>query len=300
MTSAYHPQSNGLDERFNQTLQRQLLKFVENEQRDWDLYIDSILFSYRISCQDSTKQSPFFLVFGRQARLPIEFDIGELDGDDENFPSNSDDSDHEYSAHGNSQASGSIQAPNTPDSTPPDQYSAHGISQASGSRQASPYLNTPGSATLAMHLNFETSLEKMVNLRRKALKNIKAAQDRQKKYYDAKHCKDIIRYKVGSLVLLQNSKKLSKKGMKLAPNWTGPYEIHEVLPKGTYRLREQGNPSKVLSQKVNTSRLKQYFQRSFNTPSTSALAHNFSSLEPSTLATIYSQLFISFHLSNCS
>lgn len=73
LTSAYHPQSNGLDERFNQTLQRQLLKFVDSEQTDWDLYLDSILFSYRVSRQDSTKHSPFLLVYGRQPRLPIEF-----------------------------------------------------------------------------------------------------------------------------------------------------------------------------------------------------------------------------------
>ena len=73
LTSAYHPQSNGLDERFNQTIQRQLLKFVEEEQSNWDLYIDSILFSYRVSRQDSMKESPFFLVYGRQARLPVEF-----------------------------------------------------------------------------------------------------------------------------------------------------------------------------------------------------------------------------------
>ena len=46
VTSAYHPQSNGLDERFNQTLQRQLLKFVSDEPRNWDLFLDSILFFY--------------------------------------------------------------------------------------------------------------------------------------------------------------------------------------------------------------------------------------------------------------
>lgn len=72
-TSAYYPQSNGLDERFNQMLQRQLLKFVDTEQTDWDLYLDAILFSYRVSRQDSTKHSPFLLVYGRQPRLPIEF-----------------------------------------------------------------------------------------------------------------------------------------------------------------------------------------------------------------------------------
>ena len=49
------------------------MKFVDTEQTDWDLYLDAILFSYRVSRQDSTKHSPFLLVYGRQPRLPIEF-----------------------------------------------------------------------------------------------------------------------------------------------------------------------------------------------------------------------------------
>ena len=74
LTSAYNPQSNGLDERFNQALQRQLLKYISKEQTQWDLYLDSILFSYHVSWQDSTQHSPFYLVYGRNAKLPIEFD----------------------------------------------------------------------------------------------------------------------------------------------------------------------------------------------------------------------------------
>lgn len=72
LTSAYHPQSNGLDERCNQTLQRQLLKFVDSEQTDWDLHLDAMLFFYWVSWQDSTKYSPFCLVYGHQPRLLIE------------------------------------------------------------------------------------------------------------------------------------------------------------------------------------------------------------------------------------
>ena len=53
ITSAYHPQSNGLDERFNQTLQRQLLKCVSEKENDWDLYLDAILFSYRVRFHQS-------------------------------------------------------------------------------------------------------------------------------------------------------------------------------------------------------------------------------------------------------
>ena len=71
LTSANHPQSNGLDERFNQTLQ--LLKFIASDQMQWDCYLDTILFSHQVSCHDSTKHSPFLLVYGQQPRLPVEF-----------------------------------------------------------------------------------------------------------------------------------------------------------------------------------------------------------------------------------
>ena len=52
------------------------------------------------------------------------------------------------------------------------------------------------------------------------MKNIGIAHQRQKFYYDAKHSNDKEKYKVGTLVLLQNSKKLSKKGSKMEPNLT--------------------------------------------------------------------------------
>ena len=97
----------------------------------------------------------------------------------------------------------------------------------------------------------------MIEAWRKALKNIQCAQERQKKYYDAKHCKDKEKYKVGAQVTLLNSKKLSRKGSKLEPTWIGPYSIHEVLPKGTYRLLNQES-GKVLAQKINMTRLKLY------------------------------------------
>ena len=49
ISSAYHPQTNGLPERFNQTLQRALMKLVNNSQNNWDEKLDGILFAYRTS-----------------------------------------------------------------------------------------------------------------------------------------------------------------------------------------------------------------------------------------------------------
>ena len=57
-TSGYHPQCDGLVEKFNSTLIGMIAKSVENQANDWDRHLPYLLFSYRVSVQDSTKESP--------------------------------------------------------------------------------------------------------------------------------------------------------------------------------------------------------------------------------------------------
>ena len=71
-TSAYHPQTDGLVERFNRTLTDMLAKTVDHCGRDWDRRIPYVLYAYRTSMQESTQESPFYLLYGRDARLPTE------------------------------------------------------------------------------------------------------------------------------------------------------------------------------------------------------------------------------------
>lgn len=73
-TTAYHPQTDGLTEKFNHTLATMLTHYVNEYEDDWDDYINYVLFAYRISVHHSTKYSPFFLLYGRQARLPSTLD----------------------------------------------------------------------------------------------------------------------------------------------------------------------------------------------------------------------------------
>ena len=65
ISSAYHPQTNGLIERYNQTLQRSLVKLVNKEQDNWDIYLERVLFAYRTSIHKSTGDSPFEIMFDR-------------------------------------------------------------------------------------------------------------------------------------------------------------------------------------------------------------------------------------------
>ena len=69
-TSGYHPQTDGPVERFNRTLVEMLSKSSGAHPRDWDRHLPFVLYAYRTSIQSSTKESPFFLLYGRDARLP--------------------------------------------------------------------------------------------------------------------------------------------------------------------------------------------------------------------------------------
>jgi len=68
-------QANGLDERFNQTLQNMLSKFVQENKESWDSFLDTCTFGYNTSRHESTLHTPFELMFGRQAVLPIDLDM---------------------------------------------------------------------------------------------------------------------------------------------------------------------------------------------------------------------------------
>ena len=71
-TTAYHPQGDGMVERFNRSLLQLLRSYVET-QDDWERYLPLVLYAYRTSIHSSTGSSPFLLMYGRshsQAPLP--------------------------------------------------------------------------------------------------------------------------------------------------------------------------------------------------------------------------------------
>ena len=75
-TSPYHPQSDGLIERFNRTLLNMLSIAAAENERDWDLHVPLLMVAYRTSMQESTGCTPFYLMFGREARHPADVMFG--------------------------------------------------------------------------------------------------------------------------------------------------------------------------------------------------------------------------------
>ncbi|XP_072023286.1 uncharacterized protein [Amphiura filiformis] len=72
-TSSYHPQCNAVQERFNAVILDTISHYVNKFQTDWDDYLPSIQFAYRTSSTDnSVGFSPFFLLYGREAILPMD------------------------------------------------------------------------------------------------------------------------------------------------------------------------------------------------------------------------------------
>jgi transposase InsO family protein len=71
-TTPYHPQTNGACERFHRYLNASLTMFVNSQKTDWSDYVDSLLFAYRTSFCSSTGYTPFEMLFGRKARMPLD------------------------------------------------------------------------------------------------------------------------------------------------------------------------------------------------------------------------------------
>lgn len=71
-TTAYHPQTNGLTERFNKTLADMLSMYVDAEQRDWDDLLPFVTFAYNTAKQETTGFTPFFLLHGREAETTMD------------------------------------------------------------------------------------------------------------------------------------------------------------------------------------------------------------------------------------
>ena len=71
-TTAYHPQCDGLVERYNHTLKTALRKHAAWYGVQWDRLLPGVVWAYRNTPHEATREKPSYLLFGMDCRTPSE------------------------------------------------------------------------------------------------------------------------------------------------------------------------------------------------------------------------------------
>lgn len=69
-SSPYHPQGAGIVERANRVIKDQLAKYIADQGGEWDQHIHQLQLAYNTSVHSSTGLTPYFILHGREARIP--------------------------------------------------------------------------------------------------------------------------------------------------------------------------------------------------------------------------------------
>ena len=77
-TTPYHPRANGQTEKTNGILCKILTKTISGAGTDWDTKLFAALWAYLTAYKVTTNATPFQLVYGQEAILPIELEVPSL------------------------------------------------------------------------------------------------------------------------------------------------------------------------------------------------------------------------------
>jgi len=77
-STPYHPQANWTVEVFNKILEHALMKVCDVKRDNWDLRVPAVLWAYRSTCKKLTGHTPFILVYGQEAVVPMDFIVPSL------------------------------------------------------------------------------------------------------------------------------------------------------------------------------------------------------------------------------
>ena len=75
MTVAYNPSTDGQAEKAIGTLHNTLSRMVSSNQKEWDLLIPYALQAYKTAVHITTKETPFFMIYGREAEDSTKIQI---------------------------------------------------------------------------------------------------------------------------------------------------------------------------------------------------------------------------------
>ena len=73
MSTPYHPQANGQVESTNKVLEAILNKTIKSNHKDWADTLHEALWAYRTMWRNTTRHTPYELLYGKHILFPIEF-----------------------------------------------------------------------------------------------------------------------------------------------------------------------------------------------------------------------------------
>ena len=77
-TTAYHPEGNGMVERFKRTMGAMIRSLIGEEHDNWNKILPLTLMAYRSSVHETTQQTPHMMLFGREMTIPLALTMSEL------------------------------------------------------------------------------------------------------------------------------------------------------------------------------------------------------------------------------
>ena len=75
-TSPYHPETNGQCEHFNATLIGMPGTLPTHAKKNWQKWIATLTHAYNCTISSATGFSPYFLMFGRTPKIPLDVEMG--------------------------------------------------------------------------------------------------------------------------------------------------------------------------------------------------------------------------------
>ena len=72
-TLPYHAQTNGQVEHMNQMIIRMIGKLEEDKKAFWSKHLPELLLAYNTTRSAVTGYSPYYLLFGRRSRIPVDY-----------------------------------------------------------------------------------------------------------------------------------------------------------------------------------------------------------------------------------
>lgn len=248
VTSPYHPQSNGLVEVTNKAVKQGLRKLMVikkelasklKDNENWTEDLGKVLFSLRTRKRKATKFSAFELVFGRNPRLAIDNEISQKAKDSEE---KSEENEKNEEKMDESESNESEDEESEMDEDKKENEEKEDEKKENNSES---------------QIKMDEMKDKMKYLEKEARKNIKEEQKIQKKYFDIRLAPTAV-FNVGDMVLVQNSRKRTRQGSGMEPNFTGPYKITKIKRQTSAKVEPVDSRNKPIRGTVSFARLKHY------------------------------------------